>query len=223
MIYKGFSITCRGFRTSISRTKWKGLGDPKFFVQVVFSLKLNMIDSENNRFHKEINRNQRHRSFSARVGNFRQNIYSAEDGIDWTNGYFRRNSGCSAEQKTLGIPFRTLPRKREQLGIPFRGTKQKQTPIILFPTLLWKRTQLGIPFRGTKIEANSWNSVPNHSAGENTTRNSLPCNKKQKKTLGMRFRTIPRKRNQLRTNCGSRTFQKQCQKLQLLMYRQINY
>jgi hypothetical protein len=27
--------------------------------------------------------------------------YSAEDGIDETNGYFRRNSGCSAEQKTF--------------------------------------------------------------------------------------------------------------------------
>ncbi len=53
------------------------------------------------------------------VGNFRQKNNSAEDGIDGTNGYFRLNSGCSAEQKTLGIPFRTLPRKRKQLGIPF--------------------------------------------------------------------------------------------------------
>jgi hypothetical protein len=65
-----------------------------------------------------------------------------EDGIDGTNGYFRRNSGCSVEQKTsefrsqsfrgrennsefrsvgqkkkltLGIPFRTLPRKRKKV------------------------------------------------------------------------------------------------------------
>jgi hypothetical protein len=32
-----------------------------------------------------------------KVGNFRQKNNSAEDGIDGTNSYFRRNSGCSAE------------------------------------------------------------------------------------------------------------------------------
>jgi hypothetical protein len=41
--------------------------------------------------------------------------YSAEDGIGGTTGFFRRNSGCSAECKTLGIPFRTIPRKRKML------------------------------------------------------------------------------------------------------------
>ena len=56
-----------------------------------------------------------------RVGNFRQKNNSAEDGIDGTKGYFRRNFGCSAEQKVS--EFRTLPRERKQLGIPFRGTK----------------------------------------------------------------------------------------------------
>jgi hypothetical protein len=45
-----------------------------------------------------------------RVGNFRQKNYSAEDGIDGTIGLFQLNSGCSTEQKTLGIPFRTVPR-----------------------------------------------------------------------------------------------------------------
>jgi len=30
--------------------------------------------------------------------------------MDETIGLFRRNSDCSAEQKTLGIPFRTIPR-----------------------------------------------------------------------------------------------------------------
>jgi hypothetical protein len=44
-----------------------------------------------------------------RVGSFRQKNYSAEDGIGRTIGLFRRNSGCSAERKTLGIPFRTIP------------------------------------------------------------------------------------------------------------------
>jgi hypothetical protein len=43
------------------------------------------------------------------------------------------------ETENLGIPFRTLPRRRKQLGIPFRGTK---------------------------IEANSHNFVPNLSAEE---------------------------------------------------------
>jgi hypothetical protein len=70
-----------------------------------------------------------------RVGNFRQKNYSTKDGIAGTNGYFRWNSGCSAEQKTLRIPFRTLPRKRKQLIIPFRGTKIEGTPGIIFRIL----------------------------------------------------------------------------------------
>jgi hypothetical protein len=48
-------------------------------------------------------------------------------------------------------------------------------------TLLQKRKQLGISFLGTKIEAYSWNFIPNHSAEENTTRNSFPWNKIRKK------------------------------------------
>jgi len=55
-----------------------------------------------------------------------------EDGIAGTNGYFRRNSGCSAEQTTLRIPFRTLPQKRKQFRIPFRGTKIEGTLRIRF-------------------------------------------------------------------------------------------
>jgi hypothetical protein len=31
----------------------------------------------------------------------------------------------SAEQKTLGIPFRTVPQRRKMLGIPFHGNKSK--------------------------------------------------------------------------------------------------
>jgi hypothetical protein len=45
-------------------------------------------------------------------------------------------SGCSSEEKTLGIPFRTIPRKRKLLRILYRGKK---------------------------IEANSRDSVPNYS------------------------------------------------------------
>ncbi len=58
-----------------------------------------------------------------RVGNFRQKNYSAEDGIDGSIGLFRRHSGCSAEQKTLGIPFRNVPQLRKMLGILYYGTK----------------------------------------------------------------------------------------------------
>ncbi len=140
---------------------------------------------------------------ASRVGNFRQKNNSAEDGIDGTNGYFRRNSGCSAEHKIS--EFRSEPFRGRENNSEFRSVeqKQKQTPIILFRTLLRKRTQLGIPFRGTKIDANFRNSIPNHSAEESITRNSFPLNKKQKYTLGMLFRTIPQKRNQLRTKLGS--------------------
>jgi hypothetical protein len=40
-----------------------------------------------------------------KVGNFQQKINSAEDGITGTKGYFRKNIGCSVEQKTFGISF----------------------------------------------------------------------------------------------------------------------
>ncbi len=73
-------------------------------------------------------------ALEGRVDNFRQKNYSTEDGIDGTIGLFRRNS---AEQKTLGIPFRINSQRRKKLGILYRGIK---------------------------IEANSLNSVPNHSA-----------------------------------------------------------
>jgi hypothetical protein len=81
-------------------------------------------------------------------------------------------SGCSEEQKILGIPFRTLPRKRKQLRIPFCGTKVEANSrdSLLKPSA--EEKQLGMPFRGTKIEANSRNSVLTHSTEEETTQNS---------------------------------------------------
>jgi hypothetical protein len=63
---------------------------------------------------------------------------------------FRRNSSCSAEQETLGIPFRISPQRRKMFGILYRETK---------------------------IESNTSNSVPNHSAEVKPTRNSVPWNK----------------------------------------------
>jgi hypothetical protein len=107
----------------------------------------------------------------SRVGNFRQKNNSAEDGIDGTNGYFRRNSGCSAEQNFSEFLFRTLPRKRKHLGIPFRRTEIEAKSRNSLPNPSAEEKQLGIPFRETEIEANSRNSVPNHSAEEKTTQN----------------------------------------------------
>jgi hypothetical protein len=116
-----------------------------------------------------------------RVGNFRQKNNSTEDGIDGTNGYFRRNSGCSAEQKLSEL--RSEPFRGRENSSEFRSVEQKykQTLRISFRTLQRKRKQLRIPFRGTKLEASSRNFLPNFSAEEKTTRNSVPWNKKRSK------------------------------------------
>jgi hypothetical protein len=57
-----------------------------------------------------------------RVGNFRQKNNSAEDGIDGTNGYFRRNSGHSAEQKLS--EFRSEPFSGRANNSEFRSVEQ---------------------------------------------------------------------------------------------------
>jgi hypothetical protein len=53
----------------------------------------------------------------------KKKIIPGKTKIDGTIGLFRRNSGCSAEQTTLGIKFRTIPQRRKKLGILYRGTK----------------------------------------------------------------------------------------------------
>ncbi len=111
-----------------------------------------------------------------RVGNFQQKNYSAEDRIYGTNGYFRWNYGCSAEQKTLGIPFRTLP---------------------------WKRKQLGIQFRWTKKEANSWNSLPNPSVEEKTTQISVPWTKNRRKPTEFRSKPFRRRESYSEQNADT--------------------
>ncbi len=63
------------------------------------------------------------RSVTTRVGNFRQKNNSAEDGIDGTNGYFRRNSGCSEEQKTS--EFRSESFRGRENSSEFRSVEQK--------------------------------------------------------------------------------------------------
>jgi hypothetical protein len=108
-------------------------------------------------------------TWTKRGGNFRQKN-SAEDGIDGTIGLFRRNSGCSAEQISLGIPFQTIP---------------------------WKRKMLKILCSATEIEAISRNSVPNRSVEEKNAQNSVPCIKNRSKLSEFRSEPISRKRKQL--------------------------
>jgi hypothetical protein len=62
-------------------------------------------------------------AYLTRVGNFRQKNNSAEDGIGGTNGYFRRNSGCSAEQKTS--EFRSESFRGREKNSKFRSVEQK--------------------------------------------------------------------------------------------------
>jgi hypothetical protein len=59
----------------------------------------------------------------ARVGNFRQKNNSAEDEIDGRTGYFRRNSGCSAEQQLS--EFRSEPFRGRENYSEFRSVEQK--------------------------------------------------------------------------------------------------
>jgi hypothetical protein len=63
-----------------------------------------------------------HEIFSLRDGNFRQKNNSAEDGIDGTKGYFRRNSGYSAEQKIS--EFRSEPFRGRENNSEFRSVDQ---------------------------------------------------------------------------------------------------
>ncbi len=63
------------------------------------------------------------RNIYIRVGNFRQKNNSPEDEIDGINGYFRRNSGCSAEQKIL--EFRSEPFRGRENNLEFRSVEQK--------------------------------------------------------------------------------------------------
>jgi hypothetical protein len=55
---------------------------------------------------------------ATRVAIFREKNY-VENGADRNFDSFHRNFVCFAERKTLGIPFRAIPRKIKNLGIPF--------------------------------------------------------------------------------------------------------
>jgi hypothetical protein len=92
-------------------------------------------------------------SIPHRVGHFRQKNYSVEDGID----------------RFVPAEFRL-----------FLGTENSRNSV---PNRWQRRKMLRILYHKTKIEANSRNSVLNHST--------------ERKTLGNPFRTIPQRRKML--------------------------
>jgi hypothetical protein len=92
------------------------------------------------------------------VGNFRQHNNAAEDGIDETNGLFRRYFGCSAEQKLSG--FRSEPFPVREKCSEFHRVELKRSKLSEF-------SQNHPAEEKQKIEANSRNFVPKHFAEEN--------------------------------------------------------
>ncbi len=92
---------------------------------------------------------------------------------------FRRNSGCSAEQKTLGIPFRTIPQKRKMLGILCHETK---------------------------LEANSRNFVLNHSAEQKTLGIAFQTVPQRSKMLEFRSEACLEQKHAVYSVCKSRIF-----------------
>ncbi len=108
---------------------------------------------------------------SVRVGNFRHKNNSADDGIDGTNGYFRRISGCSAEQKIS--EFSSEPFRGREINSEFRSVKQKRSKVPIFSSEPFWGWEHNSEFRSVqqRIETNSWNAVPNHFMEEKPTQN----------------------------------------------------
>jgi hypothetical protein len=92
---------------------------------------------------------------------------------------FWRNSGCSAEHKTPGIRFQTIPQRRKMLGI-----------------LDW----------GTKIEENSRNFILKPFHGRDATRNSVLWNKKRSKLSEFCSEAFCQRKQASNSVCWSRIF-----------------
>jgi hypothetical protein len=90
------------------------------------------------------------------------------------NWFAPAESGCSGEQKTLGIPFRTIPQRRKNArnSVPWNKNRSKLSEF---------RSE---PFRGTE---NSWNSVPNSSTEEKNARNYIRKHVSDKNMLSILF------------------------------------
>ncbi len=115
--------------------------------------------------------------------------YSAEDGIDGTIGLFRRNSGCSAEQNIL--EFRSEPFRRGE-----------------------KCSEFFLPWNKIRCKHSEFRSEPFRGRINNSEFRSVE--QKNKQTLGILFRTTPRKRQQLGIPFRSMSRTKICCQLCLL-------
>ncbi len=112
--------------------------------------------------------------------------------IIWFSCYVRFSSFSESTLLILGLAIseekKIIPRKTEEMeqlicsgGIP--AVPRHSNLVIPFRTVLQRRRMLGILYHETKIEANSRNSVLNHSV--------------KQKTLGIPFRTVPQRRKML--------------------------
>ncbi len=95
----------------------------------------------------------------ARIAIFRQKNYSAEYETRRNRREFRRNSVCFAEEKNLGIPFRTISWKRKT--IPFQTILNDKTLVCLSDPFSEEKTS---EFRSKPFleEKKTRNSIPNH-------------------------------------------------------------
>ncbi len=81
------------------------------------------------------------------------------------NHYLKEKNAWNSVQwdKNEANPWDSVPyHSSEEKNARKMQKKWEQTLVIPFRTTPRKRIQLGIPFRGSKIEANSWNSVSMH-------------------------------------------------------------
>ncbi len=109
----------------------------------------------------------------------------------------------SAEEKTTrnSVPWNKNRSKRFEFCFePFCGKDNNS-----FCSGEQKKKQtLGILFRGTKIEANTWNSVLNHSAEKKTTPNSVPENKSKSKLSEFHSEAFHGRKHALSSFCLNR-------------------
>jgi hypothetical protein len=96
-----------------------------------------------------------------RVGNFRQKNNSAEDGIDGTNGYFRRNSGCSADRKSRNsVPNPSAEEKTTRNSIPWNKNKSKLPLFCSEPFAEENTTRNSIPWNQNRCQFSEFRSEP---------------------------------------------------------------
>jgi hypothetical protein len=119
------------------------------------------------------------------VAIFRQKNYSVEYETRRNRQEFRRNSVCFAEEKNLGIPFRTIFWKRKT--IPFQTIFNDKTLEFLSEPFSEEKTlefrskpfseekKLGIPFRTIFGRENTGKSVPNHFWNRKHSKNDDFC------------------------------------------------